>query len=239
MHGKLDQPVLNARGLGVRYGTVAALAHVSLRVESGELVALVGPNGAGKSSLLRAVLGLVAHDGEVCLHTDRRGRRGVAFVPQRATVDLGFPITVFQMVADGRRAFLRLGWPLRAADRQAIARALSTVGLDGLEGRALNELSGGQLQRAFIARALAQEARLLLLDEPLTGVDQPTTAALMDLLAALAEAGTAIVVSSHDLALVRERFVRCLVLNQQLVGDGPPADVLSPEHLELLFAVRG
>jgi ABC-type Mn2+/Zn2+ transport system ATPase subunit len=219
----------------VRYGPTVAVEHVSVHLDPGELVALVGPNGAGKSSLLRAVMGLVDHSGTATVHTRRTGTRGVAFVPQHADVDLQFPITVEQVVADGRRPF-RAPWrPLRRDDRAAVQRALSTVGLDGLERRPISQLSGGQTQRAFIARALAQEADLLLLDEPLSGVDVPTASALIELLEGLAANGRSILLSTHDLAQVRERFERCLVLNRRLVADGPPADVLSPDQLEALF----
>jgi ABC-type Mn2+/Zn2+ transport system ATPase subunit len=219
----------------VRYGPTVAVEHVRLRLAPGELVALVGPNGAGKSSLLRAVMGLVDHSGTATVHTRRAGTRGVAFVPQRADVDLQFPITVEQVVADGRRPF-RAPWrPLRRDDRAAVRRALSTVGLDGLERRPISQLSGGQTQRAFIARALVQEADLLLLDEPLWGVDVPTASALVDLLEVLAANGRGILLSTHDLRQVRERFERCLVLNRRLVADGSPADVLGPDQLQALF----
>ena len=235
MHGRLDQPALEVCDLGVRYGPTVAVEHVSLHLDPGELVALVGPNGAGKSSLLRAVMGLVDHSGTATVHTRRAGTRGVAFVPQRADVDLQFPITVEQVVADGRRPF-RAPWRrLRGEDRAAVRRALSTVGLDGLERRPLSQLSGGQTQRAFIARALAQEADLLLLDEPLAGVDAPTADALVNLLQTLASSGRSIVLSTHDLVQVRRRFTRCLLLNRRLVADGAPADVLGPDQLEALF----
>ena len=235
MHGKLDRPALDVADLGVRYGPTVAVEHVSLHLHPGELVALVGPNGAGKSSLLRAIMGLVGHSGTATVHTRRAGTRGVAFVPQHADVDLQFPITVEQVVADGRRPF-RAPWrPLRRDDRAAVRRALSTVGLDGLERRPISQLSGGQTQRAFIARALAQEADLLLLDEPLSGVDVPTASALIELLEGLAANGRSILLTTHDLTQVRKHFDRCLVLNRRLVADGAPASVLGPDQLEALF----
>jgi ABC-type Mn2+/Zn2+ transport system ATPase subunit len=227
--------MLDIGGLSVRYGPTTALRDVTLQVQAGELVALVGPNGAGKSSLLRAVVGLARYDGEVTVHTTRPHAAAVAFVGQRADVDLQFPITVEQVVADGRRPFIAPWRPLRRADRRAVARALSTVGLDGLEPRPIGELSGGQQQRVFIARALAQEAELLLLDEPLTGIDTPTATALVDLLRALAQAGRGIILSTHDLAQVRDRFARCVALNGTVLADGAPTDVLRADRLEALF----
>lgn len=235
MHGRLDEAALQVRDLGVRYATGPALEDVSLHVHPGEVVALLGPNGAGKTSLLRAVMGLVAHTGSVTVHTRRPSRAGVAFVPQRADVDLQFPITVQQVVGDGRRPFVASWRRLRREDRTAVARALSTVGLDGLERRAIGELSGGQLQRAFLARALAQEADLLLLDEPLAGVDAPTAEALTDLLHSLARSGRTVVISTHDLGHVLRRYARCVILNRTLLADGPPAEVLRAEELERSF----
>ena len=231
MHGELDAPALDIRDLSVRYDGHAAVQQVTTHVHPGEVVALVGPNGAGKSSLLRAVMGLVPRDGRVLLHARRPGSAGVAFVPQRADVDLQFPVTVEQIVADGRRPFRSTWRRLRDEDRAAVQRALSTVGLDGLERRTLGELSGGQAQRAFIGRALAQDADLLLLDEPLNGIDAPTADALVDLMHALAGTGRAIVATTHDLALVHRRFARCLLLNRRLLADGAPREVLDGERL--------
>jgi ABC-type Mn2+/Zn2+ transport system ATPase subunit len=234
VHGVAGERALDARGVSVRYGAAVAVEDVSLAVEPGELVALVGPNGAGKSSLLRALLGLVPHAGEVVVHG--HSATAAAFVPQRQAVDLDFPITVGQLVAAGRRPFRRLGRRAGRADRQAVARALARVGLDGLVRRPLGALSGGQAQRAFLARALAQEADVLLLDEPLASVDAATAEALVALFARLAADGAALVVTTHDLALVRERFVRCVALQRRVVGDGPPARVLGGAGLERLFA---
>jgi ABC-type Mn2+/Zn2+ transport system ATPase subunit len=233
VHGGVDEPALAADGVSVAYGGRPALEDVSFALQPGELVALVGPNGAGKTSLFKAALGLVPHRGEIIVHG--RKRHALAYVPQRLDVELDFPITTGQVVADGRRPYRRAWRGLGTADRQAVARALSRVGLDGLERRAVGELSGGQLQRALVARALAQEADVLLLDEPLAGVDASACEALVDLFEQLAAAGTALLVSTHDLALVRRRFARCIAVNRRLVGDGAPDDVLAPEELEHFF----
>lgn len=239
MHGLGDEPALQVRGLGVTYGATVAARDVWLAADPGELVALVGPNGAGKSSVLHAILGHIAHSGDVVLHgrsCGRRRRTDVAFVAQRQTVELEFPITVAQVVACGRRPFQRFGRGPGREDRQAVARALSQVGMDGLERRPIGELSGGQAQRVFIARAIAQQADVLLLDEPLTGVDAPTAQSLLELFGVLCDAGAAIVVTSHDLGLVRARFERCIALNETVVADGDPRDVLGPAGLERMFA---
>jgi len=239
MHGLSDQAAIAAHHVGVRYGATVALEDVNLAVEPGELVALVGPNGAGKSTLLRALLGLVPHRGEVVLHgraCGRRARTNIAFVPQRHDIDLSFPITVGQLVTAGRRPFVRVGRRLRPEDRHHVASALVRVGLEGLERRPLGALSGGQVQRAFLARALAQDADVLLLDEPLAGLDVASTGALLDLLGQLCDDGASALVCVHDLALVRERFARCVALQRTVVGDGHPDDVLAPAGLERMLA---
>lgn len=233
-------PVLAVRDLSVRYPD----GHVALRdtgfdVGAGELVAVVGPNGAGKSTLFRAVTGLLPHGGTVelggvhCHH--RRDRMGAAYIPQRADLDPAFPITVGQLVVGGRRRFLTFGRRPGPAHRAAALAAMERVGVDRLADRPLSTLSGGQAQRAFLARALAQEAHVLLLDECLSGVDQPRTEQLLDLFTSLRDAGTTLLVATHDLALARRRFDRCLAINGRLVADGFPSAVLDGRVLEELF----
>lgn len=240
MHGVGGEPALQAHGLGVTYGASPAVEDATFSLDPGEVVALVGPNGAGKSTLLRALVGLQPRArGDVVLHgrhcADRGDRARCAYVPQRQDVDLHFPITVSQVVLQGRRPFRRRSRRTGRADHQAALRALSRVGLESRGASRLDELSGGQVQRVFIARALAQEADVLLLDEPLTGVDTAMTESLCDLLDGLAGEGAAVLMSTHDLTLVRRRFSRCLALNVRLAGDGPPESVLGPGGLEALF----
>ncbi|MFT4034021.1 MAG: ABC transporter ATP-binding protein [Patulibacter sp.] len=238
MHGQLGEPALQWRDVTVRYGHGApAVANVTLSIEPGELVAMVGPNGAGKTSLMRAAAGLVARDGEIVI--PGRARHDLAYVPQRRDIEHDFPITVGEVVAQGRRPHLRLAQRLRAADRSVIAWALEIVELRGLERAPLGTLSGGQLQRAMLARALAQEASVLLLDEPFNGVDGATVNSLIALLRRQAEAGTAIVVSTHDLALVRHHFQRCVLIDRRLVADGAPAAVLGGAALEHALGFMG
>ena len=233
---------LTTVGLGVRYGSTVALADVCCSIGWGELVGVVGPNGAGKSSLFRAVCGLVPHDGTVevagahCHH--QRDRASAGFIPQRSDTDPDFPISLAELVMTGRRRFRR-GWQRpTSVDRAAAADAIERVGLSGREDASIGALSGGQLQRGMLARALAQGADLLLLDEALSGVDAPTTADMFDLFAELTEAGTTILVATHDLALARRRFARCLGINGGLVADGSPAVVLDGDSLESIFGSR-
>jgi ABC-type Mn2+/Zn2+ transport system ATPase subunit len=230
---------LEVRELTVRYGAVPVVTDVSFALPAGQVAALVGPNGAGKSTLYRALVGLVPHDGEVVMHgepCDRGGRRGrAAYIPQRSDVDLDFPITVGEVVLAGRRRFLRARRLARPADRAAVGEALERVGLPGMQRRPIGALSGGELQRVYLARALAQEADILLLDEALSGVDRPGTRDLLGLFDRLAGEGATILVATHDLALARRRFARCLALNRRLVADGPPLTVLDGGRLEAVF----
>lgn len=231
---------LTVSRLSVRYGQQReALTGVDFTIQRGEVVAVVGPNGAGKSTLFRSIVGLLPHAGTVTLHgTDchhRRHRLHAAYLPQRADLDLGFPVTVDEVVMMGRRRFLGLGRRPRAVDRRTVAEALILVDLPDTGRRPIGSLSGGELQRVFVARALAQEADVLLLDEALSGVDEPATADILDLLDALADRGAAVLISTHDLALARRRFRRCLALNRRLVADGAPAACLDGTLLEATF----
>lgn len=235
----MSETALSTCHLGVRYGATVALRDVTCTIGWGELVAVVGPNGAGKSSFFRAVCGLTPHEGRVqlagehCHH--RTGRAAAGFIPQRSDIDPDFPITLGELVLSGRRRF-RGTWRRRTfVDRVAADEAIERVGLCGRERSTVGELSGGQLQRGMLARALAQGADLLLLDEALSGVDAPTTAGLFDLFRSLTADGATILVATHDLALARRRFARCLGLNGTLVADGSPADVLDGFVLESVF----
>lgn len=234
-----DGATLRITDLGVHYGPRTVLTDVSFGVGAGEVVAVIGPNGAGKSSMFRAVVGLIRHDGVValgghpCHHRDHR--LGLAYIPQDLSLDRDFPVSVRQVVAMGRRRFGRSIGRRRATDQESIREAIARVGLIGFEDRSIRELSGGEFQRTLLARALAQEASVLLLDEALSGVDQPRTQELLDLFHGLAADGMTLLVATHDLALARKRFDRVLAINGRLVADGPPATALSDTNLDATF----
>ena len=231
--------LLEVEHLGVRYGGTDALYDVSFAVQPGELIGVIGPNGAGKSTLFKAICGLVNHSGVVEVNGvhchDRTDRMDLAYIPQRNDSDLNFPITVGELVLAGRRRFHTWWRRPTQHDRDAAHEALAKVRLEGADARSLTELSGGQLQRAYLARALAQQASVVLLDESLSGVDEPTTADLFELFATLASEGTTLLVATHDLALARRRFKRLLAVNGTLRGDGTPEHVLSAEVLDTTF----
>ncbi len=237
----MTSSVLDAVHVAVTYDDAfVAVSDATFSVNAGELVAVVGPNGAGKSTLFKALAGFVDHDGDVVIHGQRchhLERQSIAYIPQQTDIDLRFPITVGEVVLAGRRRFH--GRRMRATheDMNNVLTCLAQVDLAGTEGRSLATLSGGQVQRVMLARALAQEADVLLLDEALSGVDAVHTDEMISLFENLAAAGTTILVSTHDLSLVKKRFARCLTINRRLVGDGAPAMELADNKLEALFSV--
>ena len=231
--------VLQAIDLAVSYGETKALSSSSFAVGAGELVAVVGPNGAGKSTLFKALAGFVDHEGDVVVHGEHchhLERKAIAYIPQQSDLDLRFPITVAEVVLAGRRRFHGQRMRATANDIEKVSQCLAQVDLAGTESRSLSALSGGQVQRVLLARALTQEADVLLLDEALSGVDTRHTEELIALFAELCSHGTSILVSTHDLGLVRARFSRCLAINGSILGDGRPDTELTGHKLESLFS---
>jgi manganese/iron transport system ATP-binding protein len=223
--------VLEVTNLTVSYDGNQALEGVSFGVQVGERVAIVGPNGAGKSTLFKALVGLIhPHAGSV-----QTNGAEIGYVTQRSVVDWSFPVTVHDVVMMGRIA--RMGWFRwqRPSDREIVRRCLDQVGMLGYADRQIGELSGGQQQRVFIARALAQEATILLMDEPFSGVDTPSQEAILEILDRLREQEVTVLVSTHDLNLAMERFDRLALLNRQLVAYGPPQQVVTPETLAAAY----
>ena len=231
---EITTPALAVRGLHVQYGQQEVLAGVSFELPCGELVGVIGPNGAGKTTLLKAILGLVpraAGSVSVCGEAVR-GRGGrVAYVPQRDAINWRFPASVHDVVTMGR--YGRLGWFRRPgpADRAIALHSLQQVGMEHLARQPIAELSGGQQQRVFLARALAQEPDVLLLDEPISGVDVPSQEAILDILAALAQQGKTLLLTTHDLRCNMDRFSGLLALNRRVIALGPVEAVLTPPVL--------
>ena len=206
-------------------------------LEAGARLAIVGPNGAGKTTLLKALAGLIApQTGTIQVHgQEPTGHICIAYVPQRSTVDWRFPVTVFDVVMMGRTS--RLG-PIRrpkAHDRSLVSESLASVGLSALAGRQIEELSGGQQQRMFIARALAQEAELILMDEPFAGLDVHSRDEVLSLLPSMRDHGVTVVVALHDLGIASGHFDRVLLLNHAALGYGSPAEVFTPSALQQAY----
>jgi len=226
---------LVVNGLSVAYRHLLALDDISFATSCGTRVALVGRNGAGKSTLLKAIAGLVPRTaGEILWRgtSVQRWSREFAYLPQREEVDWSFPITVRGMVEMGR--YPQTGWwrRYRTEDAEAVDRALEELDLVNLQHRQIRELSGGQQQRAFLARAVAQEAHVLLLDEPFTGLDRMASQRLGDLLESLAQEGRLIIASHHDLTTAGQLFNEALLLDRRSLAFGPVEEVLTPERLD-------
>lgn len=223
---------MQLRGLTVHYGEQLAVRDVSWSVPSG-LVAIIGPNGAGKSTLLKAALGLIPHEGEALFFGQPLDavRHRVGYLPQRQSVDWDFPATALDVVCMARQPRSRWWGRLPAAERAAARAALAEVGLQDLADRPIGQLSGGQQQRVFLARCLAQQADLLLMDEPLAAVDAATEREIIRVLRRLVEGGRSVVAVHHDLASVPHVFQHALMLNVRSVAAGPVAEVFTPETI--------
>ena len=225
------QPVLAAHGVSFHYGNDPVLDDVSFSVGAGEFAALSGPNGSGKSTLLRVLLGLLAPaSGSVELFgvtpAKLRERWRVGYVPQRLRIAPDLPATVLEVVRSGRLA--KQGWwrRARAVDREAVDHAIESVQLTDLRARKLTELSGGQQQRVLIAKALASEPELLVLDEPIAGVDVEAQRLFRDSLVHLRnEHGAAVLLVSHELGAVADDLDHMIVLKRRVLFDGSPAEL--------------
>ena len=224
----------------VSYNGRRVLEDITATFCCGDRVAIVGPNGAGKTTLFKAIVGLIPiEQGHICLHgEDPDARTRLAYVPQREAIDWSFPVTVADVVLMGR--YGRLGWFRRPGqrDREIAMESLALVGMEGYADAQIGELSGGQQQRVFLARALTQDADVLLLDEPFTGIDPATQQATLDLLERLQAQGKTVIVATHDLAAVKEHFEKVLALNRRVIAYGSTDEVLKPEVLAKTYGQR-
>jgi ABC-type Mn2+/Zn2+ transport system ATPase subunit len=223
--------ILEVDNLTVSYNGQHALEGVSFAVQAGERVAVVGPNGAGKSTLFKAMVGLL-HPTKGT--TETTGAE-FGYVTQRSAVDWSFPVTVHDVVMMGRIG--KMGWLRwqRPRDREMVQQCLAQVGMLEHTNRQIAELSGGQQQRVFIARALAQEATILLMDEPFSGVDTPSQEAILEILDRLRRQRVTVLVSTHDLNMAVERFDRLALLNRQLIAYGTPQQAVTPQTLAAAY----
>jgi manganese/zinc/iron transport system ATP- binding protein len=234
-------PAIEVHDLTVAYRTQPVLWDVDLQLPEGRLIAIVGPNGAGKSTLLKAVLGLVPTvTGWVQIFGEPYARRRswVGYVPQRESVDWDFPTSALDVVTMG--LYGRIGWFRRPSrhHRETALACLEKVGMKDLAHRQISQLSGGQQQRVFLARALAQDARLYLMDEPFAGVDATTERAILALLKELRNTGRTVVAVHHDLQTVAEYFDHVVLLNMRLVAAGPVTTTFTAENLQRTYGGR-
>jgi manganese/iron transport system ATP-binding protein len=230
---EVDAPILRAEGLSVRYESGVALEDATFELNLGERLAVVGPNGAGKSTLLKVIAGvLTPTTGKVQIYGhEPRGHICIAYVPQRNQVDWSFPVTVADVVMMGRVGQLGLFRNPKANDWDLVNGALEVVRMTHLAKRQISQLSGGQQQRMFIARALAQEAELMLMDEPLTGLDINSQEEVFRIFDRLRQQKVTVLVSLHDLKIAAQKFDRVMLLNHQMLAIGLPQDVLTTENL--------
>ena len=242
-------PTLRVSNLSYQYGQIESLIDISFEVNKNERLAVVGPNGAGKSTLFKIIAGVLKSSrGLVQIYGfEPKGHICIAYVPQRNQVDWSFPVNVADVVMMGRVS--KLGpfrWPSQK-DWEIVRKSLSLVEMGEFAKRQIDELSGGQQQRIFIARALAQEAELILMDEPLTGLDLKTQQDIFRILDVLKEKNVTVMIAMHDLKMASERFDRVALINKRLLGIGLPSEVFVSqnlvaaygEHLRMLTSPEG
>lgn len=225
----------------VAYHRKPVLWDIDLVIPEGKLVGIVGPNGAGKTTLIKAALGLVPlASGKVEIYGEpyHSQRHLVGYVPQRESVDWDFPVTVDDVVLMG--TYGRLGWFRRPGkvEREIARKSLDQVGMLSFAKRQIRQLSGGQQQRVFLARALAQDARLYFMDEPFAGVDAATEAVIVELLQKLRDEGRTVFVVHHDLQTVEEYFDHVILLNMRLVAHGATESTFTTENLQKTYGGR-
>ena len=232
---------LEIHDVTVAYHRRPVLWDIDLSIPEGKLVGIVGPNGAGKTTLIKAALGLVPLASgmvEIYGKSYQDQRHLVGYVPQRESVDWDFPVTVRDVVLMG--TYGRLGWFRRPGqtEREIAQRCLEEVDIASLADRQIRQLSGGQQQRVFLARALAQQAKIYFLDEPFAGVDAATESAIVKLLQSLRSAGKTVLVVHHDLETVRDYFDYVILLNMRLVACGDIESTFTTENLQMTYGGR-
>jgi ABC-type Mn2+/Zn2+ transport system ATPase subunit len=233
---ELKDVSVSYRSIGVTFSgamTAFAIEGISFRANEAEQIAIIGPNGAGKSTLLKVVAGTLKPDsGSVAMFGTAPDQHiCIAYVPQRSLIDWSFPVTVSDVVMMGRIKKIGLFRHPGKRDHEIVNESLERVQADHLTNKHIGELSGGQQQRVFIARALALETDLLLLDEPLTGLDIPSYEALLNILDGLRPDGVTVLFATHDMSLAAERFDRVMLLNRRIIALGSPGEVLTQENL--------
>jgi len=234
-----DRPALEVHQLAAGYpGERHAITDISFTVEAGKRVAVVGPNGGGKSTLFKAIVGLIPFTrGHISIHGEdcHSSHNFVGYVPQQGDIDWTFPVSVYDVVMMGRAR--HIGWFRHSGqkDRDIVQTILDQLSLSDLAYRQIGELSGGQRRRVFVARALAQETRVLLMDEPFTGVDTTAEQEIMDTLNILTDSGITILLATHNMEKASTEFDKILLLKQRVLAYGVPEDVMQPDILTQAF----
>jgi len=224
--------------LTVSYQGQKALIDISLQIPAGKITGIIGPNGAGKSTFLKGMLGLLKADARTVSlgeHPIDSQKKRIAYVEQRSALDLSFPINVLEVVLLGTYPKLGIMKRPKKQEKEQAMKALKTVQLEAFAKRQIGELSGGQLQRVFIARVLAQEADVIVLDEPFVGIDMTSEKVIMDILKQLKDAGKTIVIVHHDLHKVAHYFDDVIILKKKLIACGPVATTFTNKNIQLAY----
>jgi manganese/zinc/iron transport system ATP- binding protein len=232
---------LEIHDLTVSYHRRPVLYGVDLEIEEGSLVGIIGPNGAGKSTLIKTIMGIVPSRGGWVKIFGQKGKKSytrVGYVPQRESVDWDFPVSVLDVVLMGR--FAHVGWFKRVSkkDRSIASECLEKVNMLDFADRQIGKLSGGQQQRVFLARALAQESDLYLMDEPFAGVDAVTEDAIIELLRELKNRGKTLIVVHHDLSNAKDYFDQLILLNMRLIAHGEVEKTFTKDLLQKTYGGR-
>ncbi|WP_455952376.1 metal ABC transporter ATP-binding protein [Arcanobacterium haemolyticum] len=237
---KLQQAALDVQGVHVSYGDVRALTGIDFSIGPGKICAIVGMNGSGKSTFFKSIMGLVTiSQGTIMVSGQEpkvaRKAGKIGYVPQNEEIDPRFPLSIYDVVMMGRYGLMGPRRKPSQTDKGAVARSLYVVGPTGPENSPTFALSGGQRRCAFVARAVAQGAEVMLLDEPFAGVDFTSAAVITELLQRLARSGTTLLVSTHDLSTIPDFADEVALLNRKIVGRGEPTVTLSQHNLALAF----
>lgn len=233
--------VLKIEGLSVSYDNKRAIVNLFASFNSGRIHGIIGPNGAGKSTLIKTILGLEPYEHgsiEVWGQAVDEVRDQIAYVPQREEMDSSFPASVLDLALLGRFPHKKIFQSISKSDRSIALDAIERLGLSQLKDRQIGQLSGGQLQRGLLARALSQEADLFLLDEPFVGVDAVTEAKIIKILREEAEKGKTILLVHHDLSTVEDYFDELVLLNQHLIDAGPVDAVFTEKNLARCYGAQ-
>lgn len=226
--------------LTVAYKDIIALDSVTVSISSQKITGVIGPNGSGKSTLLKAILEIIPKKtGTVILFGQslNQVRNRIAYVPQRESIDWNFPISVSQVVEMGRLNKKKWWKKLNQNDHEIVRNALEEVQMSDFANRSIGELSGGQQQRVFIARALAQQAELIIMDEPFVGIDMASQETILRLVKKMRDDGKTIVIVHHDLSVVAQNFDEVVLLNKQLIAHGPTEEILTPSVIQQVYGI--
>lgn len=236
-----NHAIISLRKVSAGYEGQTVLSNLTLDIPPGAQIALLGPNGAGKSTLFKVITGLLTgFTGYVSIHGSKPGevRDCVAYVPQRSEVNWAFPATVWDVVMMSRFGRCREEGLTKADHEAAVRRSLENLGILELKNTPINQLSGGQQQRVFLARSLAQEPHILLLDEPFNGIDAPTIGVMLSVLERLEKDGVTVIVSTHDLEMASTHFSQVLLLNRSIIAFGDTRTNLTQENIRACFGKR-